>query len=59
MRHTYRSWLDAVGTSIAVQQKLMRRADIRTTMIVYGDVVRDEMEQAHSKAVRMALAAVK
>jgi integrase len=30
MRHTYRSWLDAVGTPIAVQQKLMRHADIRT-----------------------------
>jgi integrase len=26
MRHTYRSWLDAVGTTIAVQQKLMRHA---------------------------------
>lgn len=35
MRHTYRSWLDAVGTSVAVQQKLMRHADIRTTMNVY------------------------
>jgi integrase len=58
MRHTYRSWLDAVGTSIAVQQKLMRHADIRTTMNVYGDVVTDEMEQAHSKVVRMALAPV-
>jgi integrase len=54
MRHTYRSWLDAVGTSIAVQQKLMRHADIRTMMNVYGDVVTDEMEQAHSKVVRMA-----
>lgn len=31
-RHTHRSWLDAVGTSIAVQQKMMRHADIRTTM---------------------------
>jgi site-specific recombinase XerD len=40
MRHSYRSWLDAVGTSVAVQQKLIRRADIRTTMI-YGDVVSD------------------
>jgi integrase len=58
MRHTYRSWLDAVGMSIAVQQKLMRHADIRTTMNVYGDVVTDEMEQAHSKVLRMALAAV-
>jgi integrase len=55
MRHTYRSWLDAVGTPIAVQQKLMRHSDIRTTMNTYGDVVTDEMSQAHSKVVRMAL----
>jgi integrase len=51
MRHTYRSWLDAVGTPIAVQQKLMRHADIRTTMNVYGDIVTDEMEQALSKGL--------
>jgi len=55
MRHTYRSWLDAVGTPIAVQQKLMRHADIRTTMNVYGDVVTDEMAQAHRKVVGLAL----
>jgi len=55
MRHTYRSWLDAVGTPIAVQQKLMRHADIRTTMNVYGDVVTDEMAQAHSRVVGLAL----
>ena len=55
MRHSYRSWLDAVGTPIAVQQKLMRHADIRTTMNVYGDVVTNEMQQAQSKVVEMAL----
>jgi len=55
MRHTYRSWLDAVGTPIAVQQKLMRHADIRTTMKVYGDVVTDEMHQASSKVAGLAL----
>jgi integrase len=55
MRHTYRSWLDAVGTPIAVQQKLMRHADIRTTMNVYGDVVTNEMSEAHSKVVGLAL----
>jgi integrase len=55
-RHSYRSWLDAVGTTVAVQQKLMRHSDIRTTMNVYGDVVTDEMVQANSKVVRMALA---
>jgi integrase len=55
MRHTYRSWLDAVGTPVAVQQKLMRHADIRTTMNTNGDVVTEEMAQAGSKAARLAL----
>jgi integrase len=51
LRHSYRSWLDAVGTAIAVQQKLMRHSDIRTGLNVYGDVVTDKMAQAHSKVV--------
>jgi integrase len=55
MRHTYRSWLDAVGTTIAVQQKLMRHADIRTTMNVYGDIVTDEMSVASGKVAGLAL----
>jgi len=56
LRHSYRSWLDAVGTPIAVQQKLMRHSDIRTTMNLYGDIVTDEMAEAHSKVVGLALA---
>jgi integrase len=55
MRHSYRSWLDAVGTSIAVQQKLMRHSDVRTTMNTYGDVVTQEMSQAASKVAGLAL----
>lgn len=55
MRHTYRSWLDAVGTSVAVQQRLMRHADIRTTMNVYGDIVTDEVKQASGKVAGLAL----
>lgn len=55
LRHTYRSWLDAGGTSLAVQQKLMRHADIRTTMNVYGDVVTDEMTVASGKVARLAV----
>lgn len=55
MRHTFRSWLDAVGTSVAVQQKAMRHADIRTTMNIYGDVVTDDMVQASGKVARLAL----
>jgi len=53
-RHTYRSWLDAVGTPVAVQQKMMRHTDIRTTMNVYGDVVTDEMTTAGSKVAQLA-----
>jgi integrase len=55
MRHSYRAWLDAVGTSVAVQQKLMRHADIRTTMNTHGDVVTDEMSRAASKVAGLAL----
>jgi integrase len=55
LRHTYRSWLDAVGTTIAVQQKLMRHADIRTTMNVYGTVVTDEMSTASGKVARLVV----
>jgi len=55
MRHTYRSWLDSVGAPLTVQQKLMRHADIRTTINSYGDVVTGEMEAALSKVVRLAL----
>jgi len=55
LRHSYRSWLDAVGTPIAVQQKLMRHSDIRTTLNIYGDVVTDEMSLANAKVARLAL----
>jgi integrase len=55
LRHTFRSWLDAVGTTVAVQQKLMRHSDVRTTMNVYGDVVTDEMSQAATKVAGLAL----
>lgn len=55
LRHTYRAWLDAVGTGIAVQQKLMRHTDIRTTLNIYGDVVTDEMAEAQGKVAGLAL----
>jgi integrase len=55
LRHTYRTWLDSVGTSVGVQQKLMRHADIRTTMNVYGDAVTADMAKAHGKVVGLAL----
>ena len=48
MRHTYRSWLDAWALHSRAA-KADAALDIRTTMNVYGDVVTDEMAQAHSE----------
>jgi len=42
-------------TPVAVQQKLMRHADIRTAFNIYGDVVTNEMAPAHSKVVRLPI----
>ena len=52
-RHTYRSWLDATGATMGVQQKLIRHAHISTTMNVYGDALLDAKRQANSKVVQM------
>jgi integrase len=54
-RHTYRTWLDSVGTPVGVQQKLMRHSDIRTTMNIYGDAVTLDMREASGKIATLAL----
>lgn len=54
-RHTYRSWLDATGAPVGVQQKLMRHADIATTMNAYGNALMESKRDANSKVVQMAL----
>jgi integrase len=54
-RHTYRTWLDSVGTPIGVQQKLMRHSDIRTTMNIYGDAATRDMREASGKVAMLAL----
>jgi integrase len=51
----YLSVLDLVGTPIGVQQKLMRHAQIATTMNVYGDAMMESKREANSKVVQMAL----
>jgi len=56
-RHTYRSWLDGVETPIAVQQKMMRHTDIRTTMNIYGNMATDEMNTAGVKVAKLAFRA--
>jgi integrase len=54
-RHTYRSWLDDTGAPVGVQQKLMRHAQVSTTMNVYGNALMSAKREANSKVVRMAL----
>jgi integrase len=54
-RHTYRSWLDSVGTPVGVQQRLMRHSDIRTTMNIYGDAATADMREASGKVAMLAL----
>jgi integrase len=36
-RHSYRAWLDETGAPVGVQQKLMRHANVSTTMDQYGN----------------------
>jgi hypothetical protein len=55
LRHSFRSWLQAVGTPVAVQQKLMCHADFRTTMNVYGDTFQPELAEAVSKLAGLVL----
>ena len=54
-RHTYRSLLDETGAPIGVQQKLMRHANVATTMNVYGRATLRAKQQANSKVVQMVM----
>jgi integrase len=53
-RHSYRSMLDACGAPIGVQQKLMRHAQVSTTM-KYGNAYMTEKRKAHGAVVHMVL----
>lgn len=56
-RHTYRTWLDSVGTSMGWQRKLMRHAQIATAMNVYGDAMMESIRVANSKVVQRGTSA--
>jgi hypothetical protein len=46
LRHSYRAWLDETGAPLGVQQKLMRHANISTTMNVYGGAFMEAKRKA-------------
>jgi integrase len=54
-RHTYRSWLDDTGAPIGVQQKLMRHAQVATTMNVYGNALMESKREANRAVVNKIL----
>lgn len=51
-RHSYKTWLDERGVDLAVQRDLMRHADIRTTVNVYGDVTLERLRKPNSDVVK-------
>jgi integrase len=53
-RHSYRSMLDVCGAPIGVQQKLMRHAQVSTTMR-YGNAYMTQKRKAHGAVVQMVL----
>jgi integrase len=53
--NTFRTLLDETGAPMKVQQELMRHADIRTTMNVYGKAMDESKRAAHGKVVGLVL----
>ena len=54
-RHTYRSLLEETGAPVGVQQKLMRHANVATTMNIYGSAGRKAKQATNLKVVQMVL----
>jgi integrase len=54
-RHTYRSWLDALGTSVTVQQRMMWHTTAAMTL-KYGEVVSNELNTVSQRIAAMAFA---
>ncbi|ADW70328.1 tyrosine-type recombinase/integrase [Granulicella tundricola] len=54
-RHSYKTWMDIKQVPMTVQRDLMRHADVRTTMQVYGDVRMEELRGANSDVVRRVI----
>src|SRR5437879_7299867 len=55
LRHSYRAWLDETGAPLGAQQKLMRHANIATTMNVYGVAFMEAKRKANTSVVQRVL----
>jgi integrase len=47
--------IDDLGTPVGVQQKLMRHADIRTTMNIYGSAFEETKRRVNARIAEMVL----
>ena len=54
-RHTYRTMIDDLGTPTGVQQKLMRHADVRTTMNIYGSAFEETKRRVNARVAELVL----
>jgi integrase len=54
-RHAYRTLIDDVGTPLGVQHRLMRHADIKTTMNTYGSAFAKSKRRAKSRVAALVL----
>ena len=55
LRHRYRAWLDETGAPLGEQQKLMRHANISTTMNIYTKALTSAKREAQSRVVDVLL----
>lgn len=53
--HTYRRLIDDEGTPLGVQQRLMRHADIKTTMNTHGRAFEKSKRRANSRVAGLVL----
>jgi integrase len=55
VRYSYRALLDETGASLGVQQKLMRDANISTTMNVHGGAFMEAKRKSNTSVVQRVL----
>jgi integrase len=54
-QHSYRTLIDDIGTPLGVQQRLMRHADIKTTINTYGSAFEKTKRRANSRVADLVL----
>ena len=54
-RHSYRMWIDSIGTPVGAKQKLMRDSEARLAMNIYGDAAAEEIRQVNVKVAQKLL----